>query len=169
MLCTQPRHRVLGLGAAVLAAAAAVTGAGGCAHRNFIPGTSIARTPDTEQILEVVELYRSRLVQRDTDGLLVLASERYREDSGTPRSDDDYGYQGLRDVLKRRLSRVKSIWYEIEPRDLRVTGTRAEMDVFLNGSFELASKSGDRYRHVNDHHRFHLEREEGRWKFVGGM
>ena len=34
-------------------------------------------------------------MERNVDGLLVLASPRYFEDSGTPRSDDDYGYDGL--------------------------------------------------------------------------
>jgi len=147
-------------------------GAGlGCAHPNFFPGTTILRTEENQQIFDTLEQYRSRLTQRNVDGLLVLASERYREDSGTPRSDDDYGYQGLREVLKTRLSRVKSIWYEIELRDIHFDEVThfADIDVFLNGSFELASEGGDRYRRVNDYHRFVLAREGEKWKFISGM
>jgi hypothetical protein len=140
-----------------------------CAHPNFYPGTTILRTEDTQKILDTIDQYRTRLAERNVDGLFVMASEKYREDSGTPRSDDDYGYEGLRQVLKTRLSRVKSIWYEIDMRDIRIRGQEADVDVFLNGSFELAAQSGDRYRRVNDYHRFVLEKQGDRWKFLSGM
>jgi hypothetical protein len=153
----------------LLAAAALAASAAACAHGDFFPGTRVPRTTENQKILDTVEQYRVRLMQRDADGLMVLASERYREDSGTPRSDDDYGFQGLRNVLKTRLNRVKSIWYEIEVQDMRAEATQAEVDVFLNGSFELASESGDRYRRVNDYHRFVLERQGDKWKFLSGM
>jgi hypothetical protein len=151
-------------------AVAAGTLAGvGCAHGDYFPGTEVPRTVENQRILETVEQYRLRLMQRDAEGLMVLASERYREDSGTPRSDDDYGYQGLRSVLKTRLNRVKSIWYEIEVRELHANATQVEVDVYLNGSFELASESGDRYRRISDYHRFVLERHGDKWKFLSGM
>lgn len=145
---------------------------GACAHPNYYPGTSIVRSEENQQIVETLNQYRVRLTERNVDGLLVMASERYREDSGTPRSDDDYGYDGLRQVLKSRLSRLKSIWYEIEMRGIRVRGDggkEADVDVFLNGSFELAARSGDRYRRVSDYHRFVLAKEGDTWKFLSGM
>jgi hypothetical protein len=154
--------------AALTVAATAVLG-GACAHPNYFPGTRIVRNDENQKIVETVNQYRVRLTERNVDGLLVMASERYREDSGTPRSDDDYGFEGLRQVLKTRLSRLKSIWYEIEMRDIHVRGAQAEVDVFLNGSFELASRGGDRYRRVNDYHRFVLEKEGDVWKFLSGM
>ena len=140
-----------------------------CAHPNFYPGTTILQTEDTQKIVETIDQYRLRLAERNADGLLVMASEKYREDSGTPRSDDDYGYEGLRQVLKTRLGRLKSIWYEIEMRDIRVRGQEADVDVFLNGSFEMKAAGGDRYRRVNDYHRFVLEKQGDRWKFLSGM
>jgi hypothetical protein len=140
-----------------------------CAHPNYFPGTTIVRNDENQKIVETINQYRVRLTERSVDGLLVMASERYREDSGTPRSDDDYGFEGLRQVLRTRLSRLKSIWYEIEMRNIQVRGSQAEVDVFLNGSFELAAKSGDRYKRVNDYHRFVLEKEGDAWKFVSGM
>jgi hypothetical protein len=153
----------------VLAVAAVSMLGGACAHPNYYPGTNILRNEDNQKIVETVNQYRVRLTERNVDGLLVMASEKYREDSGTPRSDDDYGFDGLRQVLKTRLSRLKSIWYEIEMRDIQVRGPKAEVDVFLNGSFELASKGGDRYRRVNDYHRFVLEKDGETWKFTSGM
>jgi hypothetical protein len=143
---------------------------GGCAHQEFFPGSTIPKNEDNQKIIDTVEQYRRRLLERNVEGLLVLASEKYFEDSGTPRSDDDYGYDGLKLVLTKRLARVQSMRYEIEYRNIKRQGNRAEVEVFLDGSFELSAKSGDRYRRVNDFHRFTLERSGAeKWKFLGGM
>ena len=144
-------------------------GAAGCAHTDYFPGTTIQRNEDNLKIIETVEKYRRRMLEHNVDGLLVLASQRYFEDSGTPRSDDDYGYEGLRQVLANKLKLVKSLRYEIEYRNISVRGDEAEVEVFLDGSFELAADYGDRYRRVNDYHRFLLAREGDEWKFVRGM
>jgi hypothetical protein len=109
------------------------------------------------------------MLEHNVNGLLVLASQSYFEDSGTPRSDDDYGFEGLRQVLATKLKLVKSLRYEIEYRNINVRGKHAEVEVFLDGSFELAAEAGDRYRRVNDYHRFILEQEDEQWKFVRGM
>jgi hypothetical protein len=157
---------------AALGLGTVLCGAAGCAHTSFFPGTTIVRTDENQKIIDTVDLYRQRLTQQNVDGLIMLASEHYREDSGTPRSDDDYGYSGLKEVLRKRLSRLKSIWYEIELREIQVHDRLAEVDVFLNGSFELGSLApevGDRYHRVTDYHRFVLEKEGDKWKFVSGM
>jgi hypothetical protein len=154
--------------AAFLLLSAGFTGA--CAHQEYFPSSTIPKTQENQKIIETVEQYRRRLIERNVEGLLVLASEKYFEDSGTPRSDDDYGYDGLKSVLRSRLARVQSLRYDIEYRSIKHTGNRAEIEVFLDGSFELAAKSGDRYHRVNDFHRFILERvTEEKWKFVSGM
>ena len=72
-------------------------------------------------------------------------------------------------MLTNRLQRLKSLRYEIEYRNIRMNGPQAEVEVFLDGSFELASSLGDRYRRVNDYHRFVLEPQGESWKFVSGM
>jgi hypothetical protein len=150
----------------------------GCAHNDYIPGTTVMATEENGNVLQVVEQYRERLIEKNVEGLLVLASERYFEDSGTPRADDDYGYAGLKDVLIKRLARLRTLRYEIQYRNVRLLNNRAEVEVFLNGAFELAADSGDRYRRVSDYHRFVLERSPAgkdrvggndKWKFVSGM
>ena len=155
---------------AVAIALALAGAAGGCAHVDYYPGTTIMRSEQNRKIIETVEEYRQRLLQRNVVGLLALASPRYFEDSGTPRSDDDYGYDGLRRVLEDQLPRVKSLRYDIEYRNIRVTGGKAEVEVFLDGSFEISGpEAGDRYRRVNDYHRFLLEKQGDEWKFLAGM
>ncbi|HXU62846.1 MAG TPA: hypothetical protein VN962_14145 [Polyangia bacterium] len=157
-------------GLAPLALASCLALAGGCAHRDYFPGTTIVRSEENRKIIQTIEEYRQRLMQRNVVGLLALASPRYFEDSGTPRSDDDYGYEGLKKVLQDQLQRVKSLRYDIEYRNIRVSGNQAEVEVFLDGSFEIASaEAGDRYRRVNDYHRFLLEKEKDEWKFLSGM
>ncbi len=141
-----------------------------CAHRPLIPGTKVADTEENRVILQTIEEYRLRLLERNVQGLLLLASERYFEDSGTPRADDDYNYAGLKDVLTKKLSRVRSVRYEVQYRNVQAKGERAEVEVYLNGSFELTSEMGERYRRVDDFHRFVLERmPSGKWKFTSGM
>jgi len=146
-----------------------VVAAGACAHTDYFPGTTILRNEENIKIIETVEQYRRRMLEHNIDGLLVLASQTYFEDSGTPRSDDDYGYEGLKQVLTSKLKLVKSLRYEIEYRNITVKGNRADVEVFLDGSFELAAEAGDRYRRLNDYHQFVLERENDQWKFVRGM
>ncbi len=157
--------------APALLAATVWLAAVGCAHVDYIPGTTVLKTEQNQEVIDVIEQYRQRLIMRRIDELLVLASEKYFEDSGTPRSDDDYGYQGLREVLTKKLQRVKSLRYDLEYRSVKVTGNRAEVEVFIDGSFELAAESGDRYRRVNDYHKFILEKDKSteHWKFLSGM
>jgi hypothetical protein len=169
--CTSGRHRT-GMAKkshiSILVLALGLSGA--CAHQEYFPSSTIPKTAENTRIIDTVEKYRTNLLQRNIEGLLVLASDRYFEDSGTPHSYDDYGYEGLKLVLTKRLSRVQSMRYEIEYRSIKLEGNRAEVEVFLDGSFELAAKSGDRYRRVNDFHRFVLERHgEEKWQFLSGM
>src|SRR5262245_59615973 len=146
-----------------------LAGAAACAHADYSPGTTIVRNEENIKIIETVEQYRRRMLEHNVNGLLVLASQRYFEDSGTPRSDDDYGIDGLKQVLETKLKLVKSLRYEIEYQNIIVHGTEAEVHVFIDGSFELAADAGDRHRHVSDYHRFVLENEGEQWKFVRGM
>ncbi|HVV49548.1 MAG TPA: hypothetical protein VHO06_07810 [Polyangia bacterium] len=165
--------RLFNLSRTALSAAVFVLLAGaaaGCAHHEYYPGTTIVRSEENRKIIQTVEEYRQRLMQRNVVGLLALASPRYFEDSGTPRSDDDYGYEGLKKVLEGQLPRVKSLRYDIEYRNIHVTGSEAEVEVFLDGSFEIeGNEAGDRYRRVNDYHRFLLDKEGDEWKFIAGM
>jgi hypothetical protein len=121
-----------------------------------------------------IEDYRTRLVQRNVEGLLLLASEKYFEDGGTPQPNDDYGYAGLSAILSTRLQRVESIRYDIQYKKIKVDSDgHAEVEAFLSGAFELQGEAGDRYRRVSDFHRFVLQRATdggtAKWKFLSGM
>ena len=155
--------------AALTVCALSLAGAG-CAHPDLIPGTGVPDTEVNRAIIRTVEDYRASIENRDVDRLLMLASENYSEDSGTPRTDDDYKYEGLRHVLTTRLARVRSIRYAIQYRNINLRSDHtAEVEVHLNGSFELMSETGERYRNIDDYHHFILALEGDRWKFLSGM
>lgn len=144
----------------------------GCGHGRYIPGTTVLATDTNQEIIDSIENYRMNLVQKDVDALLLLASDRYFEDGGTPQASDDYGFEGLKVILQSRLQRVQSMRYDIEYQSITVKDGMAEVKVFLNGAFELRGEAGERYRRINDIHRFVLERTSGgthKWKFLSGM
>lgn len=145
-----------------------------CGHGRYLPGTTIAATDANRDILDTIETYRTKLMEKDVDGLLLLASPSYFEDGGTIQSNDDYGLDGLASILRGRLQRVESIRYDIQYKSIRPRGDgRVEVEAFLTGAFELQGETGERYRKVSDFHRFVLEPSKvggtSKWKFVSGM
>ena len=159
--------KTLRLGALVFALATVM---GGCGHTRMLPGTQIPATEDNLAVIETIEQYRAFLIEKNIDGILLLASNKYFEGGGTPQANDDYGYDGLRQILTGRLGRVQSLRYDIEYQRITRSGDRVEVEVYLNGAFELQSETGERYRRVNDRHRFVLERtSNNKWRFLSGL
>jgi hypothetical protein len=144
-------------------------GSSGCATLRTIPGTTVSDTRQNRDILNVCERYRHALEDRDASQLLALAHPQYFEDSGTPLASDDYGYEGLKDVLSKRLSAVRTIRYNIEYRKIEVSGSRARVDIRYDASFQLATEMGDRWERKQNDKRIELESDKGRWLIIGGM
>ncbi|HJZ88601.1 MAG TPA: hypothetical protein VKN99_25685 [Polyangia bacterium] len=140
-----------------------------CGTTRLIPNTRVPDTSENREVIDVCERYRHALEARDSVTLLALASPKYWEDGGTPKPDDDYGYDGLRHVLADRLARLKSVRYEMEYRTVRIRGNRAEVDVYIDASFQLTTGSGDQYRHFTEYNRLELEYDGKRWLFTRGM
>jgi hypothetical protein len=147
-----------------------ITAMAGCGHTRYLAGTTIPATEDNLAVVETIEQYRAYLIEKNIDGVRLLASKQYFEDGGTTQANDDYGYDALRGILTSRLGRVQSLRYDIEYQRVTVRGDRAEVDTFLNGAFELQSETGERHHRVNDRHRFELERTtNNKWRFLNGM
>ncbi len=140
-----------------------------CATINHIPGTTVADNKLNREILEVCERYRHAMEERDGATLLAMAHPNYYEDSGTPKGEDDYGYDGLRQVIQSRLAQVRSIRYNIEYRAIEVKGTRARVDIRYDASFQIATDMGDRWERKQNDKRLELESDGHRWQFIAGM
>ena len=168
----------------VAVAALLVLCLGGCVKEKYIPYTRVVDTPQHREIIGVVEGYRHALERKDAAALLSMASPDYFEDSGTPGSEDDYGYDGLRDIISRRLAQVEQIRYSMQYVKVDVqrascgttpdpTDTRqclvALVDVYIDGSFQMHTPQGDRWDRKQDPHRFELVHDGNRWMFRRGM
>jgi hypothetical protein len=140
-----------------------------CATINVIPGTKVPDTKPNREVLEVCERYRHALEDRDAATLLAMAHPNYYEDSGTPNGSDDYGYDGLRDVLQKRLGALKTVRYNIEYRAIAITGHHANVDIRYDASFQLATEMGDRWERKQNDKRIELENDGKRWLIIAGM
>ena len=153
----------------VLTLAAALVCGGGCATVSTIPGTKVADTKANREILDVLERYRHAMEDRDAATLLALAHPSYYEDSGTPLASDDYGYEGLKEVLQKRLSALKTVRYNIEYRRVAIEGHRAQVDIRYDASFQIATEMGDRWERKLNDKRIELENDGRRWLIIAGM
>ena len=173
------------VGATVLLAA--------CAHGgSYVAGTKIPYSDSNKSVLERCEEYRQAVENRDSDALMLMAHPTYWEDSGTPSGSDDYGYEGLRNVLTTRLSKASDIRYSV--RYLAVhqecegelhNGCKAQVDVMIDASFTIADALGKPKRpDKRDQNQLQLiwtcgdpnakvanhdACSNGKWLFVSGM
>ncbi len=143
--------------------------AGGCVKEKYIPYTRVIDTPQNREVLKVVEAYRLAIERKDAAALLLMASPEYFEDSGTPNADDDYGYEGLKQVLARRLMQVEQIRYSLQYMKIEVKDRIAYVDVYIDGSFQIHTPQGMKWDRKQEPHRMELVYDGKRWLFRRGM
>jgi hypothetical protein len=155
--------------------------AAGCAARaSNIPGTRINNDKLNRDVIETIENYRIAVEKADAEALFLMASNSYFEDSGTPQGADDYGYDGLKDVLVGRFMMARDIRYAMKYVSVRRTctgssteaepGCRAFVEVMVDASFTVVDARGkDRRTDKRDQNELVLEFTDGKWKFLSGM
>lgn len=153
----------------------------GCAHSpSTIPGTKISDEKVNREIVQTVEAYRVAVEKLDAEGLYLMASDQYIEDSGTPVGSDDYGRDGLKDVLIGRFLGAKEVRYAMKYLSVRRTcpaedgtpepGCRAHVEVLVDASFTILDSRGqDRRSDKRDQNELVLEYTKNKWKFISGM
>ena len=158
-----------------LALTACLTGA--CAaHAGYIPGTKIPDNAVTQSVLGAVEAYRAAVQKADAQALVLMASPKYSEDSGTPTGIDDYGYAGLEGVLQTRFKQARDIRYAMKYMSIRPTcsnleaGCQARVDVLIDASFTITDARGQASRlDKRDQNQLLLEYDGSKWMFLSGM
>lgn len=163
----------------LLTIAALATVASACGGKaQYVPGTRVPYSAANQSVLNAVEAYRLAVEERDAEKLLLMAHKsKYWEDSGTPSGSDDYGYEGLANVLGTRLAKASEIRYSMRymkvsqqcPKDLEV-GCQAAVDVIVDASFTIQNVQGKQVRpDKRDQNQFLLEWDGSRWLFISGM
>ncbi|HET9624391.1 MAG TPA: hypothetical protein VFP84_23625 [Kofleriaceae bacterium] len=152
--------------------------AGACAHQvTYVSGTRIPYSTQNKSVLDACEEYRLAVERGDADALMLMAHKQYWEDSGTPSGSDDYGIEGLRNVLLTRLQKASDIRYSMRyvnvhqqcQKDLR-PGCRAAVDVLIDASYTVTSAMGRPMRpDKRDQNQLILEWDGHRWLFLSGM
>jgi hypothetical protein len=151
----------------------------GCAahHSNRVAGTNIMYSQPNESVLQACEQYRLAVERGDADALMLMAAKQYWEDSGTPSGSDDYGYEGLRNVLLTRLSKASDIRYSMRyvavkqtcVKDLR-PGCRAAVDVLIDANWTITGVNGKPLRpDKRDQNEITMEWDGKRWLILSGM
>ncbi len=161
-----------------LIAVALVATVAACAPKKvYITGTKVPSTDNNKSAIQAVEEYRLAVERGDAETLMLMAHKQYWEDSGTPSGSDDYGYEGLRNVLMNRLAKATDIRYTV--RYLAVAqqcvgslqpGCRATVDVMIDASFTIPNVQGKPSRpDKRDQNQLLLEWDGKRWMFLAGM
>lgn len=152
--------------------------AAGCgSRRSYVPGTKVPYSSQNKSVLDACEEYRLAVERGDADALMLMAHRQYWEDSGTPSGSDDYGYEGLRNVLLTRLQKATDIRYTMRyvgvsqqcNGDLK-NGCRAAVDVLVDASYTITNVRGQATRpDKRDQNQLVLEWDGRRWLFLSGM
>ena len=142
-----------------------------------MPGTAVPYSDANDSVLKACEEYRLAVERGDVDQLMLMAHKQYWEDSGTPSGSDDYGYEGLRNVLMTRLTKASDIRFSLRyvavhqqcGADLR-PGCRAAVDVLIDASFTITDALGKPKRpDKRDQNQLVAEWDGHRWLFLSGM
>ena len=141
-----------------------------------MPGTAVPYSDANDSVLKACEEYRLAVERGDVDALMLMAHKQYWEDSGTPSGSDDYGYEGLRNVLMTRLTKASDIRFSIryvavhqQCGDLR-PGCRAAVDILIDASFTITDALGKPKRpDKRDQNQLVAEWDGHRWLFLSGM
>jgi len=147
------------------------------AQVKYVPGTRVPYTDANDSVLKACEDYRLAVERADVDALMLMAHKQYWEDSGTPSGSDDYGYDGLRNVLLTRLPKASDIRYSVRYVNVRQSctgdlrpGCRAAVDVLVDASFTITDALGKPKRpDKRDQNELVLEWDGHRWLFLSGM
>jgi hypothetical protein len=135
-----------------------------------------------------VEAYRQAVERRDAPSLLLMASPKYHEDSGTVTGGDDYGIAKLNVVLQDRFQKADDVRFSMRYVAIRkacpggggtddlVGGCKALVEVLVDASFTVLDARGQERRpDKRDQNQLELEwtcdtKAGGcKWLFLSGM
>lgn len=142
----------------------------GCAPRK-IPGTDLDDTDDTRAVLDVLQKYRSAVEKKDTDTIVKLADETFRDDGGSANPDDDLDYASLGPKLTARLAKIANVKLDVTVRRIEFDDDQkmARVTYSYQISFNIPEYT-QRTQSENDIKQMILKRVgEQDWKITSGI
>jgi hypothetical protein len=139
-----------------------------CTH-NTIPGTNVPDEPQNRAILQVLANYKQAMEARDADALLSLAAPGYFDKGDPNRPADPHDLAGLRKTVPRDFSGVRALKLDIDIRNLKVEGDRAQVDYFGVMRYAVALPTGEKWFTESDDQRMKFVKIDGDWKISSGM
>ena len=139
-----------------------------CSH-NLIPGTDIPDRPDTRAVIDVFAKYKLANEARDANAIFALTAPSYFDEGDVSHARAPMDYEGMKKKVSQDLSAVKSIRLDLTVRDLKVEGSKANIDYFATVSYAVAVPTGERWKRESDDARLRLLKIGGAWKIVAGL
>src|SRR6059058_4205443 len=100
-----------------------------CSH-NTIPGTNVSDDPQNRAVLQVLASYKEAMEARDANALLSLAAPGYFDKGDPARPSEAHDLEGLRKSVPRDFNGVRALKLDIDIRNLKIEGDRAQVDFF---------------------------------------
>jgi hypothetical protein len=139
-----------------------------CSHA-VIPGTNVPDDPQNRAVLEVVARYKQAMEARDARALLSLAAPGYFDQGDPSRPSEPRDLEGLRKSVPKDFSDVRALKLDIDIRNVKVEGDRAQVDFFGVLRYAVAVPNGEKWFTEADDARIKLARVDGAWKIVAGL
>lgn len=141
-----------------------------CAARK-LPGSDIDDTTDTRAVIDVVNAYRQAVESRNTQALVELADESFRDDGGSATPDDDLDYKSLFTALPARFQKLQDVKLDVTVRRIEFDDDvkKARVTYSYQLSFRIPEYTG-RTQNETDIKQMTLKRvADKQWKIVSGI
>jgi hypothetical protein len=135
----------------------------------YLANTKVTDTSENREVLKAMERYRMAMEKQDATKLLLMASERYWDDNGTPSAADDFGPKGLRERLTQKFDRVDDIRYSLRYKTIKNRKSRVFVVAHIDASYTVTDNNEPQRKDYRDENQFVLERDGDEWKFLSGM
>lgn len=140
-----------------------------CAHGKKIPGTEIDDEPQNRAVLQVLANYKQAMEARDADALLALAAPGYFDKGDPSRPTDPHDLPGLRKTVPKDFSNVRALKLDVDIRNLKIDGDKAQVDYFGVMRYAIAVPNGEKWFSEADDQRMKFLKIDGDWKIASGM
>ncbi len=135
----------------------------------MIKGTNIPATDDNTAVVDLLKLYNTHLENMDIDGLMEITSKSYFDNSGTDKSDDDFGYSQLKDILVKRFKNVKEIHQKMTINSIIKDGDTFVVNYTIDGRFLMAVEGKTLWVEKADRNEIIIVKKDDTYKIKKGM